>query len=59
MDEVTVRVETAGAAPDNLAERVAAAMRRTLGVRAALELCPPDTLRRTDLKSRRVRDERS
>ena len=59
MDEVTVRVETAGSAPDNLAERVAAAMRRALGVRAALELCPPDTLRRTDLKSRRVRDERS
>jgi phenylacetate-CoA ligase len=58
MDELTVRVETAEAAAAGLAERVAAAIRRTLGVRPVLELCPPQSLRRTDLKSRRVRDER-
>lgn len=58
MDELTVRVETADGEPDGLRERVAAAIRRTLGVRPVLELCAPQTLRRTDLKSRRVRDER-
>jgi phenylacetate-CoA ligase len=58
MDELTVRAELAGAEPEGLAGRVTAAIRRTLGVRPVLELCPPDTLRRTDLKSRRVRDER-
>jgi phenylacetate-CoA ligase len=58
MDELTVRVETADGAPEGLAERVVAAIRRALGVRPVLELCAPQTLRRTDLKSRRVRDER-
>jgi phenylacetate-CoA ligase len=58
MDELTVRVE-AESAPPGFAERVAAALRRTLGVRPALEFCAPQSLHRTDLKSRRVRDERA
>jgi phenylacetate-CoA ligase len=58
MDELTVRVETAGDVPEDLAGRVTAELRRTLGVRPGLELCAPQTLSRTDLKSRRVRDQR-
>jgi len=60
LDDLHVRVEIApgGSAPDDLAERVIAALRRVLGVRPSVELCEPDSLKRTDLKSRRVRDER-
>jgi phenylacetate-CoA ligase len=60
LDDLHVRVETAssGRAPHDLAERVTASLRRVLGVRPAVELCKPDSLKRTDLKSRRVRDER-
>ncbi|MBC5809519.1 MAG: phenylacetate--CoA ligase family protein [Candidatus Eremiobacteraeota bacterium] len=59
MDELTVRAETATQAPgDDLASRVGAEMKRKLGVRATIELCAPNSLERTDLKSRRVRDER-
>jgi phenylacetate-CoA ligase len=60
MDELTVRVETAAAtdAASDLAARVGAALRSKIGVRPKIELCAPQTLGRTDLKSRRVRDER-
>jgi phenylacetate-CoA ligase len=60
MDELLVRVETApsGGAVAGLPERVGAALRSKIGVRPKIELCAPQTLNRTDLKSRRVRDER-
>ncbi len=58
MDELCVRVESADP-PDGLAERIAAALRAKLGVRPAVEVCVPGKLSRTDLKSRRVRDERN
>jgi phenylacetate-CoA ligase len=61
MDELLVRVETAqpgGAQASELVERIGATLRTTMGVRPAVELCEPHTLARTDLKSRRVRDER-
>ncbi len=59
MDEMTVRVEAQqGGAPDGLDARLGAALRQTIGVRPVVEICAPATLRRTDLKSRRVRDER-
>lgn len=60
MDELLVRVEWAGTGvPETgLDGRIAAALRAKLGVRPNLELCAPNTLGRTDLKSRRVRDER-
>ena len=61
MDELLVRVETAapgtGQAPE-LVERIGTTLRTTMGVRPTIELCEPHTLARTDLKSRRVRDER-
>ena len=59
MDELAVRVE-APAYPErpSLARRIAAELKRKTGVRAAVELCEPASLGRTDLKSRRVRDER-
>jgi len=60
LDDLRVRVEVAssGAAPPDLVERVTASLRRALGVRPTVELCEPHSLKRTDLKSRRVRDER-
>jgi len=60
LDDLRVRVETTpiGGAPDDLAGRVTAALRRVLGIRPTVELCEPNSLKRTDLKSRRVRDER-
>lgn len=57
LDELIVRVE-APAPPAGLDGRVESALRATLGVRPQVELCAPQTLARTDLKSRRVRDER-
>ena len=57
MDELSVRVESA-APPDSLAQRIGAALRAKLGVRPTIEVCAPGSLMRTDLKSRRVRDER-
>jgi len=59
MDELRVRFESTheNDATDTIA-RVGAALKRKLGVRAQIEVCPPGSLLRTDLKSRRVRDER-
>ena len=57
LDELLVRVEAPPAAA-GFEARVIAALRAKLGVRPELELLPPNTLARTDLKSRRVRDER-
>jgi len=60
MDELRVRFESTheNDSTDTIA-RVGAALKRKLGVRAQIEVCPPGSLLRTDLKSRRVRDERS
>lgn len=58
MDQLFVRVEAPAPSDRELVEQVATALRRTLGVRPVVELCWPNTLTRTDLKSRRVRDER-
>jgi phenylacetate-CoA ligase len=60
MDEVDVRVEIApSASREGLAERVVAELKRKVGVRVGVELCDANSLARTDLKSRRVRDQRS
>ncbi len=72
MDELTVRAEAATDEPVEsadgerievarppLTERIAAELRRKFGLRVEIELYDPGTLNRTDLKSRRVRDERS
>ena len=57
MDELAVRVE--GPMDDaTLAERAAAGLKQKTGVRVAVDICPVGSLARTDLKSRRVRDER-
>jgi len=58
MDELIVRLERAGDAPDGYAEKLSSAVRAKAGVRPVIEFCEPDSLARTDLKSRRVRDER-
>jgi phenylacetate-CoA ligase len=57
MDELAVRIE-AESANDELAERIGAKLRTTLGIRPTIEWLAPNVLKRTDLKSRRVRDER-
>ncbi len=48
---------TPGGAND-VVERAGAALKRKLAVRGQIELSAPGSLARTDLKSRRVRDER-
>jgi phenylacetate-CoA ligase len=59
LDELTVVAEVAEAADeDGLRTRVTAELKRKLGVRPAVAFAPWGSLRRTDLKSRRVRDER-
>jgi len=59
MDELSVRAE-AGAHADRaaLTARIAEQLKRKTGLRAGVELCAPGSLSRTDLKSRRVRDQR-
>ena len=60
LDELAVRAELAGPCDESaLRERVAAQLKRQLGIRAGVELVQAHTLARTDLKSRRVRDERA
>ncbi|HEY0403839.1 MAG TPA: AMP-binding protein [Blastococcus sp.] len=59
LDELAVRAELAGPCDESaLRERVAAQLKRQLGIRAGVEFAAAGTLTRTDLKSRRVRDER-
>ncbi len=59
LDELLVRAELAGPCDEPaLRERVAAQMKRKLGIRAGLDFVASGALARTDLKSRRVRDER-
>jgi phenylacetate-CoA ligase len=59
MDELIVRVECGEEASPEVALRLAGAIRAKIGVRPSVELCAPHSLTRTDLKSRRVRDERA
>ena len=60
LDELCVRVESLSHSNDRtaLSQRVGNELKRKLGIRADIELCEAGTLARTDLKSRRVRDER-
>jgi phenylacetate-CoA ligase len=58
MDQILIRAEAPPDGDAELAGKIATALRRTLGVRPVLELCAPNSLNRTELKSRRVRDER-
>lgn len=57
MDEIEIVAEC-GVASDDLTGRIAAQLRRTIGLRPQLRFVCPATLARTDLKSRRVRDMR-
>jgi phenylacetate-CoA ligase len=59
LDELTVVAELAAPCDeDDLRARIVARMKRQIGIRPAIDFAPAGTLRRTDLKSRRVRDER-
>jgi phenylacetate-CoA ligase len=59
LDELTVRTELAAPCDESaLRDRIAAQLKRKLGIRAELAFAQPGALARTDLKSRRVRDER-
>ena len=59
LDELTVRAEVAAPCDERaLHERVTAQLKRQLGIRAGVAFVPAGALARTDLKSRRVRDER-
>ncbi|HEX3548728.1 MAG TPA: AMP-binding protein [Candidatus Elarobacter sp.] len=59
LDELLVRAELAAPCDESsLRERVGAQLKRRLGIRADLEFVAGGALARTDLKSRRVRDER-
>jgi phenylacetate-CoA ligase len=55
MDEIEIVAECDAAAAD-VSDRVAALLRRKIGLRPQLRFVAPATLARTDLKSRRVRD---
>jgi phenylacetate-CoA ligase len=60
LDELTVRAELALCCDEEaLRERVGAQLKRQLGIRAEVAFAAAGTLTRTDLKSRRVRDERN
>jgi phenylacetate-CoA ligase len=60
LDELTVVAELAGPVDeDGLRERVVGSLKRQLGIRPQVVFAGNGTLKRTDLKSRRVRDERS
>lgn len=54
MDELRCAVEARDGAADDLAERVADAIRRDIGIRCAVRLVPRGTLPRFELKARRV-----
>jgi phenylacetate-CoA ligase len=59
LDELHVIAELAPGADENdLRRRLVAQMKRQLGVRPEIAFAAPGSLKRTDLKSRRVRDER-
>jgi phenylacetate-CoA ligase len=58
LDEVTVRVECVATDREELCERLGAQLKRATGLRANVAPVEPGSLIRTDLKSRRVRDER-
>ena len=59
LDELTVVAELAAPCDESaLRERVVAQMKRRLGIRPEVSFAPNGSLKRTDLKSRRVRDER-
>ena len=65
MDELLVRVEATGAviargtdAVKAMREDCAQRLHRVLGLRAVVEIVPPDTFPRTDFKARRVIDDR-
>jgi phenylacetate-CoA ligase len=55
MDEIEIVAECE-ATTDELTERIAALLRRKIGLRPQIRFVRPATLARTDLKSRRVRD---
>jgi phenylacetate-coenzyme A ligase PaaK-like adenylate-forming protein len=59
LDELTVRAELAAPCDESaLRQRLAAQLKRKLGIRAELAFVQAGAIARTDLKSRRVRDER-
>ncbi len=60
LDVLTICAELAGPCNENeLRYRLGAQLKRQLGIRAEIAFAPSGALARTDLKSRRVRDERS
>jgi phenylacetate-CoA ligase len=59
LDELLVRVESPTPDDAGLADRVRTSLRTKLGVHPVIELCSPNSLTRTDLKSRRVVDRRN
>jgi phenylacetate-CoA ligase len=65
MDELLVRVEATGALIDRGSDAVKAMredciqrLQKLLGLRAVVEIVPPDTFQHTDFKARRVIDDR-
>jgi phenylacetate-CoA ligase len=65
MDELLVRVEATEAVIDRgtdavkaMREDCAQRLQKLLGLRAVVEIVPPDTFPRTDFKARRVVDDR-
>ena len=58
LDEMEVRLEVKSGESAALVARVAQSLRNVLGLRAAVEVVPPGTLPRFDLKARRFTDHR-
>jgi phenylacetate-CoA ligase len=53
MDELRCTVEARPGASADVAERVATAIRRDLGIRCMVDMVPPGTLPRFDMKAKR------
>jgi phenylacetate-CoA ligase len=58
LDEMEVRLEVSGAAPEGVCAAVAAAIREALGLRAVVRAAPHGTLPRFELKAKRFTDHR-
>jgi phenylacetate-CoA ligase len=58
LDEMEIRIEVRGGAPEQLAAAVAQELRAGIGIRAKVEPVPFGTLPRFDLKARRFTDHR-
>jgi phenylacetate-CoA ligase len=59
LDEITVKVECVPNCDPAIVNKIADDLRLAIGIRAGVEMLPPDSLPRWDHKARRVKDDRT